>query len=88
MLFSFDQTIAQKQILVTGLGSPTGIIDPGGSGNGIDTVFSGVLDTPPPGYYLYRLEVAWRVYNTSATQLQVNQSEVGLRGITVQVIKE
>ncbi len=88
VLFSFDQTIAQKQILVTGLGSPTGIIDPGGSGNGIDTVFSGVLDTPPPGYYLYRLEVAWRVYNTSASQLQVNQSEVGLRGITVQVIKE
>ena len=88
VLFSFDKTIAQKQILITGLVG-TGILDPLAGSNAIDSVFSGVIDNLPIGYYLYKLEIAYRVYQpVGVTTLQITQAELGLRGLTVQVIKE
>lgn len=53
----------------------------------LETVFNTITDSPGPGFYLYRLEVCWRVINTGGTA-QVTASTLGLRNLTAQVIKQ
>jgi hypothetical protein len=57
----------------------------------IETIFSTIVDEPDPGYYWYILEVGFRSYDyTTDTfgDVEVTSSELGLRSISVQVIKE
>ena len=77
--YTFDDTIAQRTYLRSGL---TG----SGTLTNIETIFSTFIDQPPPNYYLYRLEVLFRVVNASGS-LQVNQDKVDVRALSSQVVK-
>ena len=77
--YTFDDTIAQRTYLRSGL---TG----SGTLTNIETIFSTFIDQPPPNYYLYRLEVLFRVVNDSGS-LQVNQDKVDVRALSSQVVK-
>ena len=77
--FSFDKTICEKVYTESGL-----------TGSGAfnhDTNFSTIIDTPGTGYYLYRIDVQFRIVNTGGAA-QVTQSEVDLRSLSVQVVKQ
>ena len=76
--FVFDDpvTVTEKVYAYTGL-TGTGSID-------IETVFTGVIDNPDPGYYRYILEV---YFETAAGTFEVTQDELKLRSITAQVVK-
>jgi hypothetical protein len=50
----------------------------------VETIFATVLDQPSPNYYWYIVEVEFDVDNT----LQIQQSELGLRSLTAQVMKQ
>jgi hypothetical protein len=75
-LFNFDGTVAEKVYTITGL-TGTGYTDL------IETVYSTLLDTPAPGYYWYILEVTY-----SGTDIQVLDSDFGLRSLSTQVVKQ
>ena len=77
--YTFDDTIAQRTYLRSGL---TG----SGTLTNIETIFATFIDQPPPNYYLYRLEVLFRVVNASGS-LQVNQDKVDVRALSSQVVK-
>lgn len=77
---SFDATIAQRNYLRTGL-TGTGTL------NNIETIFSTFIDTPDPGYYVYRLEVLFRVVNTTGS-LQITSDKVDVRALSTQVVKQ
>lgn len=51
----------------------------------IETIFTTVIDNPDPGYYWYILEVQWYALSGS---LIINQSALGFRSFTAQVIKQ
>jgi len=53
----------------------------------LETIFNTVTDNPGSGFYLYRLEVCWRVTTTGGAG-QVTASTIGLRNLTAQVIKQ
>ena len=76
--FAFDKTISKKYYYVDGL---TGT----GSLSLIETVFTSVIDTPPPGYYWYIVEVKFYSYTGG---IEVTQSEFTLRSFTAQVVKQ
>jgi len=79
LLFSFDRTITQKTSHALGLtGSGTLLYD---------TNFSTVIDSPGNGYYLYRIDVQFRVTNATGAA-QVTRSLLDLRGLTTQVVKQ
>jgi len=50
----------------------------------IETIFTTVIDDPEPGFYWYILELQW--YALSDTMI-INQSELGFRSLTAQLIK-
>lgn len=50
----------------------------------IETVFSGVIDSPEPGYYRYILEV---YFETDTATLEVTEDQMLLRSISAQVFK-
>jgi len=77
-LFSDSYTVAQKVYEYTGL---TGT----GSLPLVETVFSTFIDEPDPGYYWYILEVKFR---NQVGDLQVTTSELRLRGLSAQVVKQ
>jgi hypothetical protein len=77
--FLFNGTVAERVYTFTGL-SGTAALDE------IETIFATFIDTPPPAYYVYRLEVGFRVINSGAT-LQVTKSNVDLRALSCQVVK-
>lgn len=79
-LSSFSKTIAERVYTLRSSFAPV-------NGDRFDTIFGSVIDQPPIGYYLYRLEVQFRNINTSGTT-QVLQSEVRLRSLTGQVVKQ
>jgi hypothetical protein len=76
-LFTFDATVSQKIYTYSNLTGP-GTLDE------VETIFATVLDQPSPNYYWYIVEVEFDVDNT----LQIQQSELGLRSLTAQVMKQ
>ena len=78
--FSFDGTVAQRTYIRSGL---TG----SGTLTNIETIFSTFIDNPPPNYYLYRLEILFRVVNDLGS-LQVSQDKVDVRALSAQVVKQ
>jgi hypothetical protein len=77
--FAFDGTVAERTYIRSGL---TG----SGTLNNIETIFATFIDQPPPNYYLYRLEVLFRVVNDSGA-LQISQDKVDVRALSSQVVK-
>ena len=51
-----------------------------------ETVFSNVIDNPGSAYYLYRVDLLFRVINDTGA-CEVTQSKLGNRNISVQVVK-
>jgi hypothetical protein len=76
-LFTFDETVSQKVYTYNSLTGP-------GTLSQIETIFNTVLDQPSPNYYWYILEVQFDVTGS----LQIAQSELGLRSLTAQVMKQ
>ena len=76
--FNLDKTVSQKVYTFTGL-TGTGTVPLQ------DTVFATVLDEPDPDYYWYILEVAFEF--TTGTG-EVTTSELGLRSLSAQVVKQ
>jgi hypothetical protein len=76
-LFDFDRTVSRKTYQIDGL-----------TGNGtlpeVETVFSTVVDQPPPGYFWYILEVLFE----PTGDLKVQQAEFNLRSLSAQVVKQ
>jgi len=78
-IFNEDATVVEKLYYFTGL-SGTGTIPLQ------ETIFSTLVDEPDPGYYRYILEVKFR--NNLAGVLEVTSSEMSLRSIAAQVVKQ
>jgi len=76
-LFDLDRTVSRKTYTFTGL-----------TGNGtlpeVETVFTTVVDQPPPGFFWYILEL----YFEPTGDLKVEQAEFNLRSLSAQVVKE
>lgn len=79
--FVLDKTIAQRVYTYTDLPIGSDTIDD------IETVFASFIDEPPSAYYTYRIELAFRVINATG-QLQVTSSNIDLRSLTGQVVKQ
>ena len=52
----------------------------------IDTLFTNIIDTPPPGYYRYILEVEF--VPSTGSDAVITQCELGYRSLSCQVVKE
>jgi len=52
----------------------------------IDTLFTNIIDTPPPGYYRYILEVEF--VPGPGSNAVITQCELGYRSLSCQVVKE
>lgn len=76
-LFDFDKTVSSKTYTQTGL-TGTGTLSE------IQTVFSTVIDQPPPGYFWYILEVEFQ----TTGDLYITQAEFNLRSLSAQVVKQ
>lgn len=74
-IFNLDKTVASKEYLFTGL---TGT----GTTPLIETVFSSILDQPPPGLYRYILEVQF-----DGANIIVTEDDLLLRSMSAQVVK-
>lgn len=78
--FNLDGTVAVKLLFKTGLTSGTTVFIPT-----IETIFTSVVDNPGPGYYWYIIDL---LYYTASGDLQVAYSELDLRSLTAQVVKQ
>ena len=84
-IFVLDKTngkspiVSQKSYQYFGLNSATNPLD------NVETIFSTVIDVPSSGYYWYIMEVS---YNTTVGDLQVTNSELQLRSLSAQVVKQ
>ena len=78
--FFYDKTIASQsyQYTVTA-GSAVLPIE--------KTVFTNVIDIPSSSYYLYRLDLLFRVINDTGAA-EITQSKLGNRSISIQVVKQ
>ena len=76
----FDGTIAQRSYLYSGL-TGTGTLSTE------ETVFNTFIDTPPVGFYAYRLELLFRVVNATG-DMEVTQDAIDVRTISTQVVKQ
>lgn len=81
----FDSTIAQRSVVVPNLAITTPGIPV--ELNNIGTVFNTFIDEPDTGYYQYRLEVLYRVVNSTGA-MQVVATEVDVRTLSTQVVKQ
>lgn len=81
--YYYDTTVAEQSYTYTGLAIGSGTLN---SGN-IETVFSNVIDEPDTAFYLYKVDVLFRVINNTGAA-EVTLSQVGARNISVQVVKE
>jgi hypothetical protein len=81
--YYFDTTLSQQIYSFPALAIGSGILN---SGN-IETIFSNVIDNPSSAYYLYKIDVLFRVTNNTGAA-EVTLSQVGTRNISVQVVKE
>jgi hypothetical protein len=77
-IFVFDKTISQKTYSYTGL---TGT----GSLPEVETIFTTVIDNPGAKYWWYILEIE---VDTTAGDLEITESKLGLRSLSAQVVKE
>lgn len=77
-VFGFSGTVAEKIYTYSGL-TGTGTLPEQ------ETIFASSLDIPNIGYYWYILEVSFETVSGSAA---VTSNELGLRSISVQVVKE
>ena len=76
-----QKTIAQRVYSYSGL-TGTGTLAP------VETIFSTLIDANVPiGYYWYFLEVAFQLTGESG-DLEITQSQVGLRSLTAQAVKQ
>jgi len=79
-LFVLDKLIAKKIYSYSGL-TGTGTLD------SVDTIFSTFPDSNiTTGYYWYIMDVSFQV--TNGGDLQVTESELGLRSMSTQVVKQ
>jgi len=78
-LYSFEETIAER-VYTTPVAIGSGTLD-------FNTIFGSVIDQPDSAYYLYRVDVQFRVVNTGGAA-QVTGSQVRLRNLTGQVVKQ
>jgi hypothetical protein len=77
--YFFDQTVALQTYQYTlGVGTATLPME--------ETVFTNVIDNPGSAYYLYRLDLLFRVINDTGA-CEVTTSKLGNRSISVQVVK-
>lgn len=76
-IFDFDQTVAEKSYSRPGL-TGTGTLAE------IETIFSTVIDRPPPAYYWYILEVTF----VTTGDLKITTAVSGLRSLSAQVVKQ
>ena len=76
-IFTAPLTVSEKVYTYTDLVGPDTLPI-------IETVFAGVYDNPPPGYYRYIVEV---YFETVTGAIQVTSDELRLRSLSVQVIK-
>jgi len=67
-------------LTVSGVTSGTVTLEP------IDTLFTSIIDTPPPGYYRYILEVEF--VPSPGSDAVITQCELGYRSLSCQVVKE
>ena len=79
-IFNEDETVVEKLYYYTIPTVGTGTLSLQ------ETIFSTLVDEPDPGYYRYILEVKFR--NNLGGDLQVTSSEVSLRSIAAQVVKQ
>jgi len=78
--YYYDATIASQSYQYTvGVGTATLPTE--------KTVFTNIIDEPQSAYYLYRLELLFRVINDTGSA-EVTLSKLGNRSIAVQVIKQ
>jgi hypothetical protein len=79
--YNFDATIAQKVVnySAVAIGSGTYPVE--------EAIFTTVFDRPVSGAYLYRIDLLFKVTNTGGA-LQVTQCDLGLRSMSVQVVKQ
>lgn len=80
--FIFDDayTVTEKVYEFTGL-TGTGTLPL------LETVFTAVVDQPPPGYYRYIVEVFFQTFGET-TDIYVIEDELILRSIAAQVVKQ
>lgn len=77
--YFYDQTVALQTYQYTlGVGTATLPVE--------ETVFTNVIDNPGSAYYLYRLDLLFRVINDTGA-CEITQSKLGNRSISVQVVK-
>jgi hypothetical protein len=77
--YFYDQTVAlQTYQYSLSVGTATLPVE--------ETVFTNVIDNPGSAYYLYRLDLLFRVINDTGA-CEVTQSKLGNRSISVQVVK-
>lgn len=80
-LFNFDTTLAYK-IYNYSVGAGTGTLNP------IETIFTTIVDNPPPGYYRYFIQVGLASDTASITDTQFTTAEINLRNLSAQVVKQ
>lgn len=85
-VFGFDETVSERVYAFSNLTGSANL-------NQVETVFTSILDQPPPGYYWYILEVKFE-FNThlsGTTKIsngQVLGSVLSLRSLSAQVVKQ
>jgi len=78
--FFYDGTVALQTYQYTvGIGSATLPIE--------ETVFTNVIDNPQSNYYIYRIDLLFRVINDTGAA-EVTLSKLGNRNISIQVVKQ
>jgi hypothetical protein len=75
----FDTTIAQRSYLFSGL-TGTGTLATQ------ESVFNTFIDEPSPGFYTYRLELLFRVVNSTGN-MEVTRDAIDVRTLSTQVVK-
>lgn len=78
-VFELDLRVMRNIYYYTALTS-TGTID-------LETVFSTIIDQPPPGYYWYILEVLFEYPAEGGVEVQVTRDTLGLRSLSAQAVK-
>jgi hypothetical protein len=78
-VFERDLRLMRKIYYYTGL-TGTGTID-------LETVFSTILDSPPPGYYWYIQEVLFEYPATGGVEIQITEDKLGARSLSAQAVK-
>ena len=77
--YFYDQTVAlQAYQYSVGVGTATLPME--------ETIFTNVIDNPSSAYYLYRVDLLFRVINDTGAA-EVTLSKLGNRSISVQVVK-